>query len=225
MMFRLLLILLAMALSVSSSEAAKQPNFVIIFIDDMGWRDWSGNGSDYLATPNIDKIGEEGLVFDQGYVNAANCAPSRCAILSGQYPPRNDFYNVFTIHRGNKKTDRLSLGDVPDGQTLKEEKLTFAEALKKVGYKTAMYGKWHVSGPENVMPDQQGFDDVIETHAHNLKNDPSEANNLALSNKIKRDEMLEELLAWHESVNAPVPKEPNPDLGKDKPRNKEAKRS
>ena len=59
----------------------------------------------------------------------------------------------------------------------------------------------------------------------NLKEDIGESNNLALSNKAKRDEMLEELLAWHESINAPVPKEPNPDLGKDKPRNKKAKKS
>jgi arylsulfatase A-like enzyme len=169
-----MLTVVVIALCASGTDAARPPNFVIIFIDDMGWRDWSGNGSDYLETPNIDKIGKEGLVFDQGYVNASNCAPSRCAILSGQYPPRNDFYNVFTIHRGNKKTDRLSLRDVPDGQTLKKEKVTFAEALKKAGYQTAMYGKWHVSGPDNVMPDQQGFDDVIETHAHKLRN-PSKA--------------------------------------------------
>ena len=116
-----MLTVVVIALCASGTDAARPPNFVIIFIDDMGWRDWSGNGSDYLETPNIDKIGKEGLVFDQGYVNASNCAPSRCAILSGQYPPRNDFYNVFTIHRGNKKTDRLSLRDVPDGQTLKKE--------------------------------------------------------------------------------------------------------
>ncbi|MCK4565424.1 MAG: sulfatase [Verrucomicrobia bacterium] len=161
--------LMAAGMVVAASAATPpKPNFVILFIDDMGWRDWSGNGSDYLVTPNIDKIGEEGLVFDQGYVNAANCAPSRCALLSGQYPPRNDFYNVWTIHRGNKKTDRLSLADVQDGQTLRKERITFGEALQKAGYKTAMYGKWHVAGPEKIMPDVQGFDDVSEHDAKKL---------------------------------------------------------
>jgi len=160
--------LLTYAQSPADSHTEQRPNFVILFIDDMGWRDWSGNGSDYLVTPNIDRLGKEGLVFDQGYVNAANCAPSRCAILSGQYPPRNDFYNVWTIHRGNKQYDRLSLNDVQDGQTLRDERITFAEALKQAGYGTAMYGKWHVKGPEAIMPDQQGFDDVLEHEAKRL---------------------------------------------------------
>ena len=155
----------------SSAEAetkSDQPNFIILFIDDMGWRDWSGNGSDFIETPNIDALGEQGIVFDQGYVNASNCAPSRCAILSGQYPPRNHFYNVWTIHRGNKN-DRLSLDDVKDGQTLYDERITFAESLKKAGYKTAMYGKWHVEGEAEIMPAQQGFDTVLAHKAGLLK--------------------------------------------------------
>jgi len=154
----------------------KQPNIVFFFIDDMGWRDWSGNGSDFLLTPSIDRIAKEGIVFEQGYVNAANCAPSRCALLSGQYPPRNHFYNVWSIHRGNPKTDRLSLKDVPDKQVLPDKRVTFAEAMKKVGYATAMYGKWHVSGDGKfgsgttggVSPQMQGFDDVLEHGAGDL---------------------------------------------------------
>jgi hypothetical protein len=113
-----------MSCTFCQAQDKKPPNFVILFIDDMGWRDWSGNGSDYIKTPTIDAIAKEGLVFQQGYVNAANCAPSRCAILSGQYPQRNDFYNVFTIHRGIKHVDRLSLKDIQDGQTLRSNKRT-----------------------------------------------------------------------------------------------------
>jgi arylsulfatase A-like enzyme len=161
-------------------HAAQQPNFLVFFIDDMGWRDWGGNGNPYVRTPSIDRLGREGVVFTQGYVNASNCAPSRCAILSGQYAPRNHFYNVKSIHRGNKRFDRLSLNDVPDGlppindrttlPRLPDERITFAEALKKVGYCTAMYGKWHVSGQPpkgrgtdgGVTPQMQGFDDVME---------------------------------------------------------------
>ena len=160
-------------LGAAQAQAAKRPNFVIIFIDDMGWRDWSGNGSDFLVTPNIDKIGAEGIVFDQGYVNAANCAPSRCAMLSGQYAPRNKFYNVFTIHRGKKGIDRLTLADVPEEQVLFKERITFGEALQKAGYKTAMYGKWHVGGhgkkgEKIIMPQEQGFDDVLYHHPGKL---------------------------------------------------------
>ena len=131
----------------SRTEGANsQPNIVLFFIDDMGWRDWSGGGSDYFETPNIDRIAAEGMTFTQGYVNAANCAPSRCCLLSGQYTPRNHFYNVWSIHRGDPARDRLSLNDVPDGQVFPEERVSFAEAMTKTGYRTAMYGKWHVSG-------------------------------------------------------------------------------
>ena len=108
-----------------------QPNIVLFFIDDMGWKDWSGGGSDYFETPNIDRIADEGISFTQGYVNAANCAPSRCSILSGQYPPRNHFYNVWSIHRGVSEKDRLSLEDVPDYQVFPDERISFAEAMRR----------------------------------------------------------------------------------------------
>jgi arylsulfatase A-like enzyme len=168
------------------AASADQPNIVFFFIDDMGWRDYSAGGSDYFQTPNIDRIAKEGVSFTQGYVNAANCAPSRCAILSGQYTPRNHFYNVWSVDRGNPKIDRLSLDDVPDGQVFADEKLSFAEAMKKTGYQTAMYGKWHVSGFDKqgsgneggVSPAMQGFDDVLEHPAGALrkhfKDDPQD---------------------------------------------------
>ncbi|TNF74278.1 MAG: aryl-sulfate sulfohydrolase [Bacteroidetes bacterium] len=152
------------------NSSVEKPNIVIFFIDDMGWKDWSGGGSDYFETPNIDRIAREGINFTNGYVNAANCSPSRCCILSGQYTPRTNFYNVWTIHRGDKNKDRLSLSEVVDNQTFDEKKLSFAEAMKKAGYKTAMYGKWHVSGYDRqgsgneggVSAQMQGFDEVLE---------------------------------------------------------------
>ena len=147
------------------ADETEKPNIIFFFIDDMGWKDWSGGGHDYYETPNIDSIAKNGVVFKQGYVNAANCAPSRCAVISGQYPPRNHFYNVWTIHRGRKGVDRLSLKDVTDKQILLEERVTFAEALKTAGYKTAMYGKWHVHGGIKT----QGFDEVDEHFAPKLK--------------------------------------------------------
>ncbi len=70
---------------------------------------------------------------------------------------------------GKKHLDRLSLADVQDGQTLHKERVTFGEALQKAGYKTAMYGKWHVEGKEEILPDVQGFDDVLRNHPGTLK--------------------------------------------------------
>jgi arylsulfatase A-like enzyme len=155
-----------LALLFMKAAFASQPNIVFFFIDDMGWKDWSGGGSDYFDTPNIDRIANEGMAFPHGYVNAANCAPSRCSLLSGQYPPRNHFYSVGSIHRGNPEKDRLSLEDVPDLQDLPDERVTFAEAMKKAGYQTAMYGKWHVSN--HITPAMQGFDEVYEHDAKAL---------------------------------------------------------
>ena len=160
-----------------AAEQQKQPNIIFFFIDDMGWKDWNGNGNPKVDTPSINRIADEGVVFNQGYVNAANCAPSRCCVLSGQYTPRTHFYNVWSIDRGNENTDRLSLDDVEDGQVFSEEKISFAEALKKAGYATAMYGKWHVSGHSKagsgneggVSAQMQGFDDVLEHSAGKLK--------------------------------------------------------
>ena len=169
---------LAAALVAGSSGAASatKPNIVFFFIDDMGWKDWRGNDNPNVLTPNIDKIARDSVQFDQGYVNAANCAPSRCALLAGQYTPRTQFYNVWSIHRGHKKSDRLSLEEIHDGQALTEDKFTFAEALQKAGYTTAMYGKWHISGhgrdgsgnDGGVGPKMQGFDDVLEHSAGSL---------------------------------------------------------
>ena len=163
-------ILFLLLLAVHNGRAATQPNIVLFFIDDMGWRDWSGSGNTYLQTPSIDRIAARGVVFEQGYVNAANCAPSRCALLSGQYSTRTHFYNVWSVDRGHPELDRLSLNDVTDGQVFADEKTSFAEALKLAGYKTAMYGKWHVSGhgrdgsgnKGGVSPRMQGFDAVLE---------------------------------------------------------------
>ena len=174
---RLLLQIIIVTLILSGcNTSVEKPNIVIFFIDDIGWKDWSGGGSDYFETPNIDRIAGEGINFTNGYVNAANCAPSRCCLLSGQYAPRTNFYNVWSVHRGNKNMDRLSLSEVVDNQTFDDEKVSFAEAMRKAGYKTAMYGKWHVSGHDlhgsgnegGISAQMQGFDKVLEHPARDL---------------------------------------------------------
>jgi hypothetical protein len=157
-------VLLAAIFGGTASADAKtsQPNIVFFFIDDMGWKDWSGGGSDFLETPSIDRIARDSMVFTNGYANGANCGPSRCCLLSGQYTPRTQYYNVGSIHRGKKSRDRLSLNDVPEGQVLADEKISFAEAMGKAGYKSIMLGKWHVGGKGGrITPEVQGFDESL----------------------------------------------------------------
>ncbi|EMI18428.1 secreted protein containing Sulfatase domain protein, partial [Rhodopirellula maiorica SM1] len=71
-----------------SSVAAERPNIILVFIDDMGWGDFSCFGNDDAATPNIDRLAAEGVRFEQFYVNSPICSPSRVAISTGQYPQR-----------------------------------------------------------------------------------------------------------------------------------------
>ena len=76
------------------------PNIVLIYADDLGWRDLSVQGSGYYETPNIDRLAAEGIRFTDAYANAPNCAPSRAALMSGQYAPRTGIYTVASAARG-----------------------------------------------------------------------------------------------------------------------------
>ncbi len=84
----------------SEKRIRKAPNIVFIMIDDMGWRDAGFMGSRYYETPNIDKLAGEGMVFTNAYANAANCAPTRACLLTGQYTPRHGVITVGSSARG-----------------------------------------------------------------------------------------------------------------------------
>ena len=130
----------------------KAPNIIFIMVDDMGWRDAGFMGSRYYETPNIDKLASEGMVFTNAYANAANCAPTRACLLSGQYGPRHGVYTVASSARGSSKHRKLI--PIENTTVLADRNVTVAEVLKKAGYVTATMGKWHL-GPD---PKTQGFD-------------------------------------------------------------------
>ena len=96
-----LLLLLLFALSVSSS-AVEKPNLLMVFIDDMGWGDFSCFGNQDAQTPNVDRMATEGIRFSQFYVNSPICSPSRCALTTGQYPQRWRI-NSFLNNRGDNE--------------------------------------------------------------------------------------------------------------------------
>ena len=80
--------LLGLSLSTFCAAIEKRPNIVLVFIDDMGWADFSCFGNKDAKTPNIDRLANEGIRFEQFYVNSPICSPSRVAISTGQYPQR-----------------------------------------------------------------------------------------------------------------------------------------
>ncbi|MCS7467593.1 sulfatase [Stieleria sp. ICT_E10.1] len=142
----------ATAISSHSAAAADQPSVLFIFLDDFGWRDAGFMGSDFYETPNLDALAARGMVFTDAYAGAANCAPSRACLLSGQYSPRHEIYNVGTSRRGNRKHGRLM--HIPGTDTLRTDIRTWAHCVRDAGYRTGTIGKWHLSND----PLPYGFD-------------------------------------------------------------------
>lgn len=145
-----------------SSAQNKRPNILIVLIDDMGWRDVGFMGSKFYETPIIDSLVAQGMVFTNAYASAANCAPSRASLMSGQWMPRHGIYTVGSSERG-KSTDR-KLIPIQNNETLAPDFKTLAEALKENGYTTCLAGKWHLSDD----PAPYGFNvNIGGSHAGN----------------------------------------------------------
>lgn len=158
------LCLMTVALGWTSAlfAAPRQPNFVFILMDDMGWRDVGFMGHGFVETPNIDQLAKQGLVFTQSYSAAPNCAPTRACLMSGQYTPRHGIYTVVDPRQppGSPWHKLLAAESKSD---LDPNIATIAEALQRGGYATAFFGMWNLgrgrSGP--VTPGGQGFQKVV----------------------------------------------------------------
>jgi uncharacterized sulfatase len=87
---------------VPTALAATGPNIVVVLIDDMGWGDFSCYGNTLAKTPNIDRIASQGIRFEQFYVNAPICSPSRCALVTGQYPQRWNIHSYLSNRAENQ---------------------------------------------------------------------------------------------------------------------------
>ncbi len=154
-----------MATSLSAFLAAEvpptsdsRPNIIYILADDLGWTDLACMGSRFYETPNIDRLAAEGMTFTS-YYNCQNCAPTRAALMSGQYAPRTGIYTVASGNRGRAENRRMVAAD--NVTQLPLEKVTVADCLRKAGYHTALFGKWHLGTKGDYHPGQRGFDEAI----------------------------------------------------------------
>ena len=146
----------------NAAKKSEKPNVVLIFVDDLGWKDVGFMGSKFYETPNIDRLANNGMIFTQAYAGAANCAPSRACLMSGQWTPRHGIYTVESSERGKSRDRKLI--PTPNNTTLPESYFLIPEALKKSGYVTCHSGKWHL----NDDPKTQGFDvNIGGCHAGN----------------------------------------------------------
>lgn len=136
----------------TAEKTESKPNVIYINVDDLGWKDVGFMGSTYYETPNIDQLATEGMTFTQGYAAAANCAPSRACLMSGQNTPRHGVFTVGTSERGDVKTRKLI--PIKNTKHLADSIFTLGELFKKAGYSTGTFGKWHVTNN----PLKDGFD-------------------------------------------------------------------
>jgi arylsulfatase A-like enzyme len=126
-----------------------KPNIVVIVADDMGWGDSATYGHKVIKTPNLDKLAEQGVKFNQGYSAAGVCSPSRSAILTGRTPYRNGVWRHLS---GTSPTH------------LRNSELTYPKLLQQAGYQTGHFGKWHLlsknqfNNNEYPQPSDHGFD-------------------------------------------------------------------
>jgi len=126
----------------SRSAYGARPNIVLVFIDDMGWGDFSCFGNEAAETRNIDRLAAEGIRFESFYVNSPICSPSRTAISTGQYPQR---WRI-TSYLNNRKSNR----ERGVAQWLDPKAPMLARFLHDSGYATGHFGKWHMGGQRDV---------------------------------------------------------------------------
>lgn len=179
---------------VAQTKTTKQPNILMILVDDLGWRDLSSYGSDFYQTPNIDRLAKSGIKFTQAYAAAHICSPTRMSILTGQHPARLHVTDwIPGWHYPNEKYS------VPNWNLdgIKAKDWTIGEVLQESGYKTAWFGKWHIKGlkefvdrpltqkdsEQNIAAQYHGFDaghqDFSLNGVHN-KQDPKGVQQLTL---------------------------------------------
>lgn len=135
-------------------EASERPNIILAMADDQGWGDMAYNGHPVLKTPNFDKMAASGLRFDRFYAAAPVCSPTRGSVLTGRHPNR---FGCFSW-----------------GYSLRPQEITVAEALKRSGYRTGHFGKWHLGSVREdspVSPGNSGFDEWFSS-PNFYENDP-----------------------------------------------------
>tara|TARA_B100001094_G_scaffold13685_2_gene11952 strand:+ start:2553 stop:3968 length:1416 start_codon:yes stop_codon:yes gene_type:complete len=144
--FTFLSIIILLSFSCQKDDQNNPPNIVFILTDDLGFQDLSSYGSKLINTPNLDRLALEGALLKSYYSTQAVCSASRASILTGAYSNRIGFSGA--LGPNSKK------GINPD-------ELLLSEMLKDKGYKTAIYGKWHLGDNKKFLPTRHGFDDFF----------------------------------------------------------------
>lgn len=161
---------LCLPLAAGEPTTPDRPNIILLLSDDQDWNglstrmhpDLPGSQSDYYETPNLAKFAEQGMRFSNGYAPAPVCSPTRISLLTGMTPARLGWTKAAPPEPGHKLVEGASRKSIRDDET------TFPELLRRAGYATAHFGKWHLSGGG---PERHGFD-VSDGDTGNRDADP-----------------------------------------------------
>lgn len=139
-------------LCLSSLIAAERPNILLIFTDDQGIHDVGSYGSE-IPTPHIDRLAEQGMLFERWYSASAICTPSRFGLLTGRSPSRSKDQLLSAL---------MFMADEHKATGIQSGETTIAERLRDAGYDTSLIGKWHLGhGGKSLLPTRHGFDSFI----------------------------------------------------------------
>lgn len=151
----------------------RQPNILLIVADDLGYNDISLNGNPLVSTPHIDSIAHGGVRFVAGYSSAATCSPARAALMTGRFQQRFGLESVRTpdaflraVDGTHPMDDEVEL--FPDVERspetdvgLPHSERSLATLLQEVGYRTGLFGKWHLGSGRSHWPQTHGFDEFV----------------------------------------------------------------
>ena len=164
--------ILLLTLLFSAGTQARQPNILFIVADDLGVKDLGCYGSDYYRTPNLDALAQQGMRFDRAYAACNVCSPTRAAILTGRAPHRVQLTDALPWDR---LFDNPKMIPPEHLKELPSDLPTFGNALRSAGYRTALFGKWHLGNEEKFFTEgahkAYGFDEAMDCSWKELKRD------------------------------------------------------
>ena len=143
------------------------PNIVLVFVDDMGHGDLSCFGSEAIDTPSLDQLATDGVKLTSFYASSPVCSPSRFGCLTGRYPTRGFIHGVF-FPSSTAMGKGINRAFFPRGVNgILPDEITVAEALRAGGYRTGIFGKWHLGDHSPHPPTDHGFDHVFGSYYSN----------------------------------------------------------
>lgn len=181
----------------------KPVNILFIVADDLGIRDLKCYGSDYYQTPHLDKLAAEGIRFTRAYASASVCSPTRASILTGKYPHRVQLTDALPwdrLYQNPKLVPPDHVKELPSALP------TYAQALRKAGYATALFGKWHLGNEHDFYKKGKhrdyGFDEAFDTNGKDKGVEALTAKSIAFMKRHKEEPFM--LTLMHHTPHVPL---------------------